>query len=343
MPTKPQFDYGFENIPLYPLQAVYLPTKHHVNYTLNNVEAQNVQMAKDLLLGVAMSNDTKSSKKVDTNDEPRFCVVLRTIDTGRIASIGTIMKIVNAEEQTHYGTNRVSRIQLTCQAEGLVRICRVENGHGWSEKRLMKSNEYLRATVKQEPCDAMVKIDHETFRNKLAAISTDLRMIKTRYQLGIGGDDFIPGTLPNLGNAIGDVDLEDIGSDYELESRSALDQRFWRLAQEWQSICYTLRHGQQCLMSADRNERMVDAACAKGGPLKLPIHMEDLELEDRQEIQHLEMQAQQRHVNLRMDPVLDFQVLISLREFDLQIEWLKCMVSRERQRLTEAATTRVSK
>ena len=37
-------------VPLYPMPAVYLPTGQGTNYTLNNVEPRNLQMALDLQL-----------------------------------------------------------------------------------------------------------------------------------------------------------------------------------------------------------------------------------------------------------------------------------------------------
>lgn len=332
-------------MPLYPLSAVYLPTTEAaVNHTIVNVEPQNIQMAQDLLqLQQQLLGDSSTGKKKDDGPPLRFCAVLRAMDTGRIASVGTIMRILEAEEQWHYGTteqqhDNIARIRLTCQAEELVEICRVENGDGWSTKRLMKSKEYLRATVRPLPFAADTTLltspttrTDSSFLEKLDALSNNLKMIKTMYQLDLGSEDFPPGTLPKLGEAMQGINsslesTDDDDSEVELK-------KFWLLAQEWQSVCYTLRQGQQSLLSAERNERMVEAACAKGGPLQLPIHMEDLEPDDRKEIQRLEQQLQQRHVELGLDPVLDFQVLLSLDDTSQRIQWLDHLMARERQRL----------
>jgi hypothetical protein len=51
------------------------------------------------------------------------------------------------------------------------------------------------------------------------------------------------------------------------------------------------------MLSTERNERMVEAQCAKGGPVKPPIHMLDLKPEERQEIQRMEIEAQRRHID----------------------------------------------
>jgi hypothetical protein len=127
-----------------------LPTKN-ITHTLNNIEPQNIQMAQDLLVKNEQSTTATANNMNDNNNilkNPRFCVVLRAMDTGRIASISTILEIVNATEQYEYGTLKISRIQLTCRAQQLVKIVKVVNGQGWTEKRVLRSNEYLRAKVR---------------------------------------------------------------------------------------------------------------------------------------------------------------------------------------------------
>jgi len=166
-------------------------------------------------------------------------------------------------------------------------------------------------------------------------------MVKIIYQLQLGAEDFPPDTLLRLGNAIqdfpeldGDGDSDDLLS----SSSSSSDDVLWILAQEWQSVCMTLRQGRQSWLSAERNERMVEAACAKGGPLKLPIHLSDLEPESRWEIQRLDQEAQTDHEESGMDPVLDFQVLIGLPTTKRRFEFLEKLVSRERRRLEDLAS-----
>eukprot|EP00536_Pseudo-nitzschia_multiseries_P015180 jgi/Psemu1/311813/fgenesh1_kg.833_\ len=72
------------SLPLYPINDVYLPSA--VNHTLYNVEPQNIQMALNLL----------SEQK---QDSARFCVVLRARDTGRIASVANVLRIVDSDVQ----------------------------------------------------------------------------------------------------------------------------------------------------------------------------------------------------------------------------------------------------
>ncbi len=84
---------------------------------------------------------------------------------------------------------------------------------------------------------------------------------------------------------------------------------------------------------SDRNELLIDAAIAKGGPLNLPVHVEDLLLEDRQKVQELEVLAQQQWLSLQLDPTMDFQVLLSLETYEKRLQYFASMVHRERTRL----------
>ena len=87
------------------------------------------------------------------------------------------------------------------------------------------------------------------------------------------------------------------------------------------------------MLSTDRNEVMVAAACEKGGPLKLPIHVEDLSPEVRYRLAEMEVQAQTDFARLGLDPCLDFQNLLCMNRRVDQLEFLSKMISRERQRL----------
>lgn len=331
-------------LPLYPLSEVYLPMSTTaiapntiVNHTLNNVEPQNIKMALDLI-------SEKSSS-------PRFCVVLRAIDTGRIASVGNVLRIVDADLQTFTGTtndvddgsngeennDKIARIRLTCQSEGLVEILGVENGSGWGEKRVLRSDEYLRARLRpMAAVDDQKNGDTDEIRDwqeVYKVIREDLRIIKLIYQLQLGSEEYPPDTLSRLGNAIQDFPELDDGA---VDRGDAL---LWNLAQEWQSICMTLRQARQAILATERNERMVAAAVASGGPLKLPIHVSDLNPDSRREIQRLDQEFQEVHEVSGMDPILDFQVLIGLPTTNRRFDFLAKLVARERQRLQDIASS----
>jgi hypothetical protein len=304
-PSGSEGDTGF--LPLYPLGAVYLPST--TNQTLINVEPQNLQMAKDLLA-------------IEDTDRRCFCVVLRATDTGRVAQIGTVMKIIEAEHQ--YANGELARIRLTCQATEIVRIRHILNPEAFGrERRLRKSSEYLKAnvqTLKNDPDDSIVDLQLE-----IATLVNNYNMIKTIYLLEIGAKGFPPSMLFQLGNAMTTWSVEAFQS----------EKVFWEACQEWQSVCYTMRQGKQAMLSANRNEMMI--ASIKG-PLNLPIHLEDLEPAVRRQVEQMEIEAQKNYLGLRLDPCLDFQALLSLSSYRERLQWLVRRIASERARLETVAT-----
>ena len=170
-------------VPLYPLSEVYVPssstssqgegddatsntnTNHY--YTLNNIEPKNIQMALDLISQI---------KESDDSDDRIFCVVLYAIDTGNIANVGTLLRIVDYDIQynDYNDKSKITKVQLTCETVvntsrsnsisdddnesheydhehdvGLVQIVSIENPSAASKiQRLKRSTEYLRAKVK---------------------------------------------------------------------------------------------------------------------------------------------------------------------------------------------------
>lgn len=285
-------------LPLYPLPACYLPTGQPQQ--LRNTEPRNVKMALDLGIG------------------GRFCVVLSALDTGRIASVGTIFRIVRMDLQNDPASGELARVLLTCQAEELVDIQKINNPKvaQW-ENRLNRSDEYLIATVCPRP-DVM----WNTSDVQQISMLDDYNAVSQMYQRGVETDDLPPFSRERLEDILPPL-LE-----------GTLDAtNFWQIAQDWQSLCYTVREGHQIAMVSDRNELLIDAAMRKGGPLNLPVHVEDLLLKDRQKVQELEVQAQQRWLSRNLDPSIDFQVLLSLNTYKERLEYFASMIQRERKRL----------
>ena len=299
---------GEIDLPLYPLEATYVPANQ--NHTLNNVEPRNIRMANDLL----------------ASEDRRFCAVLSASDTGRVATVGTVLRILEAEKQEH--NSEVTRIRLTCQAEALAEITCIMNPQAFSrENRLRRSDEYLKARVR--PLKNNVESAFEFPENLVSRIVNDFNMVKTMYQLEIGSHEMPPKTLSTLGNALPSWSEENFKN----------EMLFWEAAQEWQSVCYTIRQAKQAVLSADRNELMISAATKKGGPLKLPIHMEELSPTVQREIQLMEVESQKDWVGMRLDPCLDFQALISIQSPSDRMKWLSNIISRERQRLEDLASS----
>lgn len=321
-------------MPLYPLSATYLPVQG-INFTLNNVEPRNLQMALDLMDDD--DDDSNDDSKGKGNNHQCFCAVLCASDTGRIASVGTVLKILDIAKQERDG--QLIRIVVTCQAQGVVEICSIDNPNAASyEQRLRRSPEYLNARVRPLPPQPTKGDDSNMDAPRIMSqLVEDFELVKTMYQLGVWSHKMPPQALVKLADALPTwttttMTMTTTTSDLESDDDDN-DQAFWNAAQVWQSLCYTVRHGRQMILSADRNELMVAAACEKGGPLKLPIHMEELDPVARRTIQTMEVQAQEEFIDLGLDPCLDFQAMISLASRAERLQLLSQLVSRERRRL----------
>lgn len=298
--TPLESDSGCHIVPLYPLSACYLPTGQH---QLRNTEPRNLKMAHDLGIG------------------GRFCVVFSALDTGRIASVGTIFRILHMDPQNDPASGELTRILLTCEAEELVDLRNINNPEvaEW-ENRLKRSNEYLIATVSPRP-DAMTNSGR--LQQIYSAMLEDYNLVSHMYKNGVGAEDLPPFSRERL---------EDVLPSRPLDG--PIDaSNFWQMAQDWQTLCYTVREGHQIALVSDRNEMLIDAAMRKGGPLNLPVHVEDLLLEDRQKVQDLEVQAQQCWLSQNLDPSIDFQALLSFNTYDERLEHFASMIHRERKRL----------
>ena len=294
-------DESVEKMPLYPLGATYLPSM--TTHTLNNVEPRNIQMAQDLKVG------------------GRFCVTLVASDSGRLASVGTVMRIIELEPHERDGV--VTRIIVRCRAEELVDICAIVNPMAADrERRLLHPQEYLRARVRKRVVEPCTSAECEEAASKIVE---DYQSVRFSYLNGDGARDLPPFAHQHLTEALPEWTVEDL----------ATELRFWEAALVWQTLCYTVREGHQMTLSADRNELMVAAASAKGGPLKLPIHVEDLSPADRSRLQDLERQAQSDFLAMGLDPCLDFQVMLAMNSFLERLQFLSQLIARERRRLDE--------
>lgn len=292
------------SLPLYPLSACYLPIGQH---QLRNIEPRNLKMALDLGVG------------------GRFCVALSAQDTGRIASVGTVFRILHMDTQNDPASGKLARILLTCQAEELVNIQRINNPEValW-ENRLKRSDQYLVATVCPRP-DAWWNSNSNHAQPIYKTILEDYDIVSHMYQTGVGTDDLPPFSRKRLEDLLPLRSLNDTSMD---DSSS-----FWQMTQDWQTLCYTVREGRQIALGSDRNELLIDAAMRKGGPLNLPVHVEDLLLEDRQKVQDLEVNAQQQWLSLQLDPTIEFQLLLSFNTHQERLEYFASMIHRERKRL----------
>lgn len=289
-------------VPLYPLSATYLPCSDTL-HTLRNSEPRNIQMALDLDMG--------------KYKEQLFCVVLMALDTGRVASTGTLMQLESIDIQTSpISPDEIQRIVVTCRPQAVVDIVYITNPQSMTlEKRLRKSKEYLEAHVKLRSVRDDVHINR-----KVDSLRTNYCAVRDLYRQESTIKDLPPFAQAKLKELLPDRRME--GSSFD-----------WCLAQDWQTLCYTVREGRQIALVSDRNEFMVQTKIKQGGPLQLPIHISDLDPTARQNVQLMEQTAQVDWLSIKLDPAIDFQVLLQMESLDDQLEYLSFMIERERIRL----------
>lgn len=193
-------------LPLYPLPAVYLPNTEPSNSCLlRNTERRNVQMALDCGVG------------------GEFCVVLRAIDTGRIATIGTVLRVVHLDVQRTRGSTQhrqvnattpaetqattdnniedIQRILVTCRPVSTVHILHIENPQAASlEHRLRHPDEYLWASVRVR---AEEDVENTIVVQSLCdQIEQDYKTVRELYLEGVGADDLPPFCRDRLQEAL---------------------------------------------------------------------------------------------------------------------------------------------
>ena len=157
-----QDDLILDDVPIYPIPAVYLP---YGNHTLHNTEPRNLKMALDL-------NETTSNKL--------FCVTLSAADTGRIATTGTLLQATELEPRYEYddqGNTNLKRITVYCQSMGIVEICSVTDPVTLEQKVLRSSN-YITGRVRRRPqslATTNVTTDDNTIQQLQSQIQDDIR------------------------------------------------------------------------------------------------------------------------------------------------------------------------
>lgn len=313
-------EFEWQTVPLYPLPAVYLPTGESVNYTLNNVEQRNIQMALDL--GSNM-----------TAVPGCFCAVLRAVDTGRIASVGTLMRIREQRvERNKAAANAgisIRRVILTCTAESLVRIRHIVNPEALSSLsyKLQNPSVYAKASVAKLPCDDDGALDIIN-----ASLVSHLQNNLTRDFNSIR--DLLLDPTKNMFSCFrrSMMTEKDELSDYFTPIVSPLDfgpRSFWDQAAQWQVFCNTFQEDQRLNFVSQRNEMLVHFAMQKPGPLKLPVDVSSLDPQDRQSLEEWEMAVQREWAEQLqcLHPVIPFQCLIQHSDSYIdRLQWLATLV-----------------
>ena len=261
-----------------------------------------------------------------------FCVSLYASDTGRVANIGTIMKLISMDPQYNQDGS-IARIVVTCSPIQRVKIVKVENPSAWSQKsRIVKSDEYLMAYVEPylDNYDNDETVNESDLRDIVDQIFQDYAMVRFTYK---SQDAVAVGTLPPFAvKAMQEVPSFSRESLFESEPRDGEDT-FWSSVEKWQNLCYTIREAKRVNIQSDMNELMIEEAMKKEGPLNLPVHKEDLPIDVQRELERMEQAAVQEFMDSGMDPCLDFQNLLSCQSHRDRLKLFSGMVLRERQRL----------
>jgi len=299
-------------VPLYPLTAVYTPHSGE-NHTLVNTEPRNVKMASDLVAGMW--------------DRSLFCVTLRARDTHRLASVGTLMMLTSVEDRSISGARTwpgnilptLNRVVVTCQAVGIVDIISVENGN-----TNLDESEYRVANVKLRSFtnEAITKGKSEEMDSITQQIVTDYQKVRSTY---INSQSLASNELPKFARK----------AVHELPELTTLNDEldFWKLVDTWQVLCNTIRQSKQTQLQGVINEISVQVAMQAKGPLELPVKRHNLPEHVQRQLEEMEQSAAADYVELGMEPILDFQEIISMEDGLDRVRKLSAMIKRERARL----------
>lgn len=309
-PSKGDDSDDMIEMPLYPISATYIPSK--TTHILNNVKPRNIQMVIDL---------------AHSSIHRQFCVALSCTDTGRIAAVGTVMSIVDFDVE-RVDNDEIRKIRVTCRPEAAVDIKCIVNPEvaSW-ESKIREKPEYLKAKVQYRKDMELIGKEEDL----VTSILEDYTAVRQIYLKGTGSQNMLPSAVNALDDALPEWTSANFG------------ENFWESLEKWQTLCNTVRENRKRLVSIETNELMVAGACAKGGPLKLPIHMEDLPPEVQREIRNMEVSAQLEYFKMGMDPCLDYQVLLSLPAYSKKLEFFSTMISKERKRLESMINAKLGK
>lgn len=98
-------------------------------------------------------------------------------------------------------------------------------------------------------------------------------------------------------------------------------------------LCNTIRQSKQTLLQGIVNELSVSYAMQAKGPLQLPVKRKSLPLDVQRQLEDIELNASRDFMELGMDPVLDFQEILSMKDHWGRVKKLAWMIQRERSRL----------
>jgi len=305
-------------MPLYPLPCVHLPDRTSTA-TLVNLELRNIRMALDL-------------DAPDRRAPPLFCAVLVAADSGRIAKVGTILRAVNVDVQYqtgcggigHDGIHDVRRAVVTAVPEGLTTVQKIRNPEAWEGSR----SSYLLAEVEEGDCgeginSVMTPTGGEGFAAWIYGQVRSIYVAEAERGDGGGPDPLLPpAAARSIREELRPLLPEDFGPG-----------KFWSAASLFQSLCHTFREGRVATLRADVDEKLVKSALSKGGGLRLPIRLRDVDEKTRRDIRLMQESEARDYIATGMDPALNFQAIISAKGHLERLDTLTQIMCSELQRL----------
>ena len=302
-----------QRMPMYPLGAVHTPHSGE-NYTIINIEPKNVKMALDLLNGKWNST--------------LFCATLRASDTNRIASVGTIMQIIDTDDL--YGCKlksgecknempALTRVVAICRAVGVADILSIDNDCVYN-----KDDDYLIANVIVRHDESENEYDDQLY-SIVEQMIDDYMAVRSIY---IDSQSLASNELPPFARgAVQTLPTFVVGDVIHNETK------FWKLVETWQMLCNTIRQSKRSKLQSIVNELSVTVAMQAEGPLELPVKRKSLPLNVQRHLEEIEHSASQDWIELGMDPILDFQEILTMRAHIDRVAKLATMIQRERSRL----------
>jgi len=206
---------------------------------------------------------------------------------------------------------------VTCQAVGIVDIVNVENGNNLDESEYMIANVKLRSFTNDSMSGKTDEMDSITRQ-----IVNDYQKVRSTY---ISSESLAANELPKFARK----------AVYALPVIDRLDDELdlWKLVDLWQVLCNTIRQAKQTQLQGVINELSVQVAMQAKGPLELPVKRRSLPEDTQKQLEEIEQSAARDFVQLGMDPILDFQELISINNCLDRVKKLGAMIKRERARL----------
>jgi hypothetical protein len=302
-----------QRMPLYPLGAVHTPHSGD-NYTIINIEPKNVKMALELLNGKWNST--------------LFCATLRASDTNRIASVGTIMQIIDTDDL--YGCKlksgeckdempALTRVVAICRAVGVADILSIDNESGYNKDDYLIANVIVRHDESDEN-----KYDDQLYPIVQQMID-DYMAVRSIY---IDSQSLASNELPPFARGA----VQTLPT-FVVDDVIHNETKFWKLVETWQMLCNTIRQSKRSKLQSIVNELSVTVAMQAEGPLELPVKRKSLPLNVQRHLEEIEQSASKDFLELGMDPILDFQEIITMQTHLDRVAKLATMIQRERSRL----------